>query len=175
MSTEAAGVGPIMSNSIDGREEFCYTLKIMSQTTIPQPRQLNREWRLVDAKGQTLGRLASRIVLVLRGKHKATFTPFLDTGDFVVVINAQHIRVTGQKVAQKLYQRYSGYPGGRTVQPLSEVLQRYPDRIVRQAVKGMLPDGPLGRQVLRHLKVYPGAEHPHQAQNPTPLHLTKGG
>lgn len=135
-------------------------------TTLPNAKTLGREWVLIDANNQVLGRLASRIALMLRGKHKVMYTPFLDTGDFVVVINARRIAVTGQKLAQKTYQRYSGYPGGLRVRTLDEVLQRHPERVLRQAVKGMMPDGPLGRRQLRKLKIYPGSEHPHGAQQP---------
>ena len=137
-------------------------------TTLPAYDRLNRQWLLIDAKDQVLGRLASRIALILRGKHKPTFTPFLDTGDFVVVINADKVAVTGQKVSKKIYQRYSGYPGGRRVQTLGDVLKTHPDRALRQAVKGMMPDGPLGRRMLGKLKIYAGTEHPHRAQQPQP-------
>jgi len=142
------------------------------KTTIPAPSQIDRKWLLVDAKGQVLGRLASRLALILRGKHKPTFTPFLDTGDFVVVINAEKVAVTGQKLTQKVYQRYSGYPGGRTTRLLGEVLQKHPDRAIRQAVKGMMPDGPLGRRMLGKLKIYAGPNHPHHAQQPQPVNDT---
>ena len=138
-------------------------------TTLPDARKLGREWRLVDAKGQVLGRLASRIAHVLRGKHKVTFTPFLDVGDFVVVVNASQIAVTGHKRTQKIYERYSGYPGGRTTRTLDQVLAVSPTRVLRQAVKGMMPDGPLGRRMLGKLKIYPGPEHPHAAQQPKAL------
>ena len=139
------------------------------KTTIPAHNQIDRRWLLIDAKDQVLGRLASRVALVLRGKHKPTYTPFLDTGDFVVVINAEKVAVTGQKLTQKVYQRYSGYPSGRTTQTLSDVLKRHPERAIRQAVKGMMPDGPLGRRLLGKLKVYAGPEHPHKAQQPQPI------
>ena len=144
-------------------------------TTLPSVKQLGRQWVLIDAKDQVLGRLASRITLILRGKHKVTYTPFLDTGDFVVVINAEKIAVTGQKLTQKLYQRYSGYPGGRRTRTLGYVLATHPDRALRQAVKGMMPDGPLGRRLLGKLKIYAGPEHPHGAQQPQPLTLTQPG
>ena len=140
-------------------------------TTFPDVKTFKRDWILIDAKDQVLGRLASRIALVLRGKHKPTFTPFLDTGDFVVVINAEHIAVTGQKLSQKIYQRYSGYPGGRKTRILGDVLERHPDRVLRQAVKGMMPDGPLGRRMLGKLKIYAGPDHPHRAQQPAPVSL----
>ena len=135
-------------------------------TTLPNAKDTGRQWVLIDAKDQVLGRLASRIAHILRGKHKVTYTPFLDTGDFVVVINAEKIAVTGQKLSQKLYQRYSGYPGGRRTRTLGQVLEKHPDRVLRQAVKGMMPDGPLARRMLGKLKVYAGSAHPHAAQQP---------
>ena len=138
-------------------------------TTLPKVKELGRQWVLVDAKNQVLGRMASRIALILRGKHKPTFTPFLDTGDFVVVINADKVAVTGQKLEQKVYQRYSGYPGGRRTRTLGQVLEKHPERVLRQAVKGMMPDGPLGRRMLGKLKIYAGPDHPHSAQQPQPL------
>ena len=138
-------------------------------TTFPDVKKLEREWVLIDAQNQVLGRLASRIALMLRGKHKVTYTPFLDTGAFVVVINAEKIAVTGQKLTQKMYQRYSGYPGGRRARSLSDVLKTHPDRALRQAVKGMMPDGPLGRRLLGKLRIYAGPNHPHGAQQPKPL------
>ncbi len=138
-------------------------------TTLPNAKQLGRQWVLIDAKDKVLGRLASRIALMLRGKHKAIFTPFLDTGDFVVVINAEKIAVTGQKLSQKIYQRYSGYPGGRREQTLETVLKLHPDLVLRKAVKGMMPDGPLGRRMLGKLKIYAGSTHPHGAQKPQPI------
>jgi large subunit ribosomal protein L13 len=144
-------------------------------TTIPSVNTMDRRWLLVDADGQVLGRLASRIALILRGKHKPTYTPFLDTGDFVVVVNVDKVKVTGQKSSQKMYQRYSGYPGGLRARPLDAVLAAHPDRILRQAVKGMMPDGPLGRRLLGNLKIYRGAEHPHTAQEPQPVQPTRKG
>ena len=141
-------------------------------TTIPSVKTMDRRWLLIDAKDQVLGRLASRIALILRGKHKPTYTPFLDTGDFVVVINAEQVKVTGQKLTQKVYQRYSGYPGGRRTRTLGQVLETHPDRVLRQAVKGMMPDGPLGRHLLGNLNIYRGATHPHTAQQPQPVTST---
>lgn len=138
-------------------------------TTFPAVKTMQRDWLLIDAEDQVLGRLASRIALILRGKHKPTYTPFLDTGDFVVVINAGKVAVTGNKLKQKTYQRYSGYPGGRRARTLEEVLRTHPDRALRQAVKGMMPDGPLGRRLLGKLKVYAGPAHPHAAQQPKPI------
>ena len=137
-------------------------------TTIPNAKTVARKWVLIDAQGQILGRLASRIALTLRGKDKVTYTPFLDTGDFVVVVNAEKIGVTGKKLSQKVYQRYSGYPGGRRTRLLDDVLKRQPELALRQAVKGMMPDGPLGRRLLGKLKIYAGAAHPHTAQQPQP-------
>jgi large subunit ribosomal protein L13 len=138
-------------------------------TTIPNIKTLERQWLLIDADRQVLGRLASRIALILRGKHKPTYTPFLDTGDFVVVINASKVTITGRKVMQKMYQRYSGYPGGRREQTMEKVLARHPERVLMQAVKGMLPHGPLARQMIGKLKIYPGPAHPHAAQQPQPM------
>ena len=142
----------------------------MKTTLIPPP-QATRRWVLIDAKGQVLGRMATRIARILRGKDKPTFTPFLDTGDFVVVINAKAIKVTGQKLTQKTYSRYSGYPGGLKTKTLQELLDRQPEQVIHRAVKGMIPDGPLGRRLLGKLKVYPGATHPHRAQQPEPIAL----
>ena len=141
-------------------------------TTFATPKTAARQWLLIDANNQVLGRLASRIALVLRGKHKPTFTPFLDAGDFVVVINAEKIALTGQKLNQKFVQRYSGYPGGLRATPVGKILAKHPERVLRKAVKGMMPHGPLGRQMLTKLKIYPGTEHPHQAQQPRAVTLT---
>ncbi len=138
-------------------------------TTLPSVNTMDHQWLLVDATDQVLGRLATRIVNVLRGKHKPTYTPFLDTGDFVIVVNAEKIAVTGNKRTQKIYQRYSGYPSGRRTRTLAQVLKVHPDRVIRQAVKGMMPDGPLGRHLLTKLKVYAGPSHPHAAQQPQPV------
>ncbi|HEX9780377.1 MAG TPA: 50S ribosomal protein L13 [bacterium] len=145
----------------------------MTTTTFPHTKQFVRDWVLIDARDQVLGRLASRISLILRGKHKPTFTPFLDTGDMVVVINVERIAVTGNKLLQKTYQRYSGYPGGRRVRVLRDVMAKHPDRVLRQAVKGMLPSGPLGRRMLGKLKIYAGASHPHGAQRPRTITVSK--
>ncbi len=144
-------------------------------TTLPNVKHLGRQWVLVDAQNQVLGRLASRIVLLLRGKHKPTYTPFLDTGDFVVVINAEKIAVTGQKLQQKIYERYSGYPGGRKTRTLGQVLETHPERAIHKAVKGMMPDGPLGRRMLGKLKIYAGPTHPHIAQKPQLITITQQG
>ena len=138
-------------------------------TTLPNIARLKREWVIIDATDQPLGRLASRIALMLRGKHKVTYTPFFDTGDFVVVVNVEKIGLSGQKRSQKIYQRYSGYPSGRRTRTMDQVLNTHPDRVLRQAVKGMMPEGPLGRRMFSKLKVYPGPNHPHAAQQPQPL------
>jgi large subunit ribosomal protein L13 len=135
-------------------------------TTFPKVSQIKQKWHVIDAKDQVLGRLATRIANLLRGKHKASYTPHLDTGDFVVVINADKVAVTGRKREKKIYQRYSGYPGGQTVQTLDEVITRHPERVIQKAVKGMMPEGPLGRSMFSKLKVYKGERHPHQAQKP---------
>ena len=131
--------------------------------------EIERQWYVVDAEGQTLGRLATRIADTLRGKRKAEFTPHVDTGDFVVVVNAEKISVTGNKREAKLYYRHSGYPGGLRSRTLAEQLDRRPTEVIRAAVKGMLPRNRLARQQLPKLKVYAGPEHPHSAQNPQPL------
>jgi large subunit ribosomal protein L13 len=128
-----------------------------------------RQWYVVDAQGQVLGRLASRIAMVLRGKTKATFTPYLDTGDFVVVVNAELVRLTGKKLDNKMYYRHSGYMGGLKTTSARHLLQRKPEALLKQAVRGMLPKNSLGRHLLKKLKVYTGGQHPHQAQQPVPL------
>ena len=143
----------------------------MNKTSIPSIDSINRQWYLVDAENQTLGRLASEVASLLRGKNKPCYTPHLDTGDFVVVINADKIRVSGKKSDQKLYRRHSGRPGGMKVEKFSSLQERIPERIVEQAIKGMLPHNVLGRQLFRKLKVYKGSQHPHSAQNPQSLHL----
>ncbi len=143
----------------------------MNKTTLPSPDTLDRQWYVVDAADQTLGRLASEVAQVLRGKNKPTYTPHLDTGDFVVVINADKIRVSGNKPTQKLYRRHSGRPGGMKTETFAHLQGRLPERIIEVAIKGMLPHNALGRQMFRKLKVYKGAEHPHAAQQPQPLAL----
>ncbi len=131
----------------------------------------DRQWVVVDAEGQTLGRLATRIADALRGKRKPTFTPHLDVGDFVVVVNAEKISVTGAKRTEKLYHRHSGYPGGLRTRTLTEMLEKRPEEVIRLAVKGMLPKNRLGRKQLTKLKVYAGPEHPHAAQKPQKLEI----
>lgn len=141
------------------------------KTTITKPADVERTWYVVDADGQTLGRLAARVAAVLRGKHKPGFSPSVDCGDYVIIVNADKIHVTGNKLTDKMYYRHSGYPGGLTEMTLRDQLKRYPTRPVELAVKGMLPKNKLGRQMIKKLKVYQGAEHPHQAQQPLPLEL----
>ncbi len=131
--------------------------------------EIDRRWYVVDARDETLGRLASRIARVLEGKHKPTWAPHLDSGDFVVVLNASRIAVTSDKLESKRYIRHSGYPQGLKEETLGHLLERRPEEVIRRAVKGMLPHTRLGAQQLRKLKVYPGADHPHQAQRPEPL------
>jgi large subunit ribosomal protein L13 len=133
--------------------------------------EIEREWYIVDAEGQTLGRLASRIAPVLRGKHKPTYTPHLDCGDYVIVVNAEKVHVTGRKKDQKAYYRHSGYPGGLKTITLREQLDKHPERVLQAAVKGMLPKNRLGRRMFKKLKVYAGEAHPHQAQQPKLLEL----
>ena len=141
----------------------------MNKTSTPSITSIKRNWFLVDAEGQTLGRLASEIANVLRGKNKPSFTPHLDTGDFVIVVNAEKIEVSGKKASQKLYRRHSGRPGGMKIEKFETLRDRIPERIIEQAVKGMLPHNSLGRQQFKKLKVYKGSEHPHDAQNPVLL------
>src|SRR6058998_2861229 len=136
------------------------------KTYSAKPGEITREWYLVDAEGKTLGRLATQIADVLRGKKKPQYTPHVDTGDFVVVVNAEKVRVTGKKLEQKIYYRHSGYPGGLRERTLAEQLARRPEEVIRKAVKGMLPKNKLAAAQLRKLKVYAGPEHPHSAQNP---------
>jgi large subunit ribosomal protein L13 len=141
------------------------------KTFTPRKEDIERKWYVVDANNQVLGRLASRIAQILRGKHKPTFTPHLDLGDHVVVVNAGKVRVTGRKAGQKRYYRYTGYPGGLRSVEYSKLLQERPERVLRHAVWGMLPHNRLGRKMIKKLKIYPAAEHPHQAQNPEALKL----
>ena len=143
----------------------------MNKTSLPQIDSLERQWYLVDAENKTLGRLATEVAAVLRGKNNPSFTPHLDTGDFVVVVNAEKIRVSGSKATQKLYRRHSGRPGGMKTETFEALQDRIPERIVEKAIKGMLPHNALGRQMFRKLKVYKGSEHPHAAQKPQPLQL----
>lgn len=139
------------------------------KTPTAKPRELERTWWVIDAEEQVLGRLATKVATVLRGKHKPIYTPHIDTGDFVVVINADKVKVTGNKEEQKLYWTYSGYYGSEKAVNVRTQRAQHPDRIVTHAVKGMLPKGPLGRQMLKKLKVYAGSAHPHHAQKPAEL------
>jgi large subunit ribosomal protein L13 len=141
------------------------------RTYTAKPGEVERRWYVVDADGQTLGRLATRIADTLRGKDKAQYTPHVDTGDFVVVVNAEKVLVTGNKLDQKRYYRHSGYPGGLRSRTLREQLERRPTEVIRKAVKGMLPRNRLARQQINKLKIYAGPEHPHEAQAPQPLEV----
>jgi large subunit ribosomal protein L13 len=144
----------------------------MQKTWNAKPGEIERRWYLVDAEGKTLGRLATQIADMLRGKTKPQYTPHVDTGDFVVVVNAEKIAVTGKKLDEKIYYRHSGYPGGLKERPLREELRRRPTEVLRKAVKGMLPRNRLARQQITKLKIYAGPDHPHEAQNPEVLELT---
>ena len=141
------------------------------KTFMASPATIERKWYVVDAEGQTLGRLASEIAKVLRGKNKPIFTPHIDTGDYVIVVNADKIKVTGKKMEQKIYYNHSDYPGGMRETTLKEMLDKKPTDVITLAVKGMLPKGPLGRTMIEKLHVYAGAEHPHAAQKPEALEI----
>ena len=143
-----------------------------TKTTLTPIKEIQRDWYVVDAADQRLGRLASEIAQVIRGKKKANYTPNMDVGDFVIVINADKVAVTGNKSSQKLYRRHSGRPGGMKTETFEQLQKRIPERIVEKAVKGMLPKNALGRQLFTKLKVYAGPDHPHDAQNPETLTLT---
>lgn len=143
------------------------------KTYVPKLGEIQRSWWLVDADGIAVGRLATEVATRLRGKHKPTFTPFLDTGDHVVVVNARKLVLTGAKLKQKMYRRYSGYPGGLKEVTAGRMMREHPERVVELAVKGMLPKGPLGRQMAKKLKVYAGPQHPHEAQSPRPLAIAR--
>ena len=143
----------------------------LQKTYSPKPADVERAWYVVDATDVPLGRLASELAPVLRGKHKATYAPHIDGGDFVVVVNAEKVHVSGNKEIEKIYFRHSGYPGGLRAETLSEVREKHPERLVEIAVRGMLPKNRLGRQMLRKLKVYAGPDHPHAAQKPEPMAL----
>ena len=141
------------------------------KTFVTKPDHIEREWWVVDAAGKTLGRLATEIAVVLRGKNKPIFAPNVDVGDYVIVINSEKIHVTGNKLFQKRYYRHSGYNGGLTSLTLEQQLEKHPDRVIHAAVKGMLPKNALGRQMMKKLKVYVGESHPHATQNPKPLEI----
>lgn len=141
------------------------------RTFSPKPDDIERAWHVVDADGLVLGRLASEVARLLRGKHKPIFAPHVDTGDFVVVVNAARIVVTADKAEKKIVYRHSGYPGGLKEQTFADLLAKRPEEVIRRAVRGMLPKNRLGRQMLKKLKVYPGPDHPHAAQRPAPLEV----
>jgi large subunit ribosomal protein L13 len=143
----------------------------VEKTYVTKKDDVQREWYVVDATGQTLGRLAAQVANYLRGKHKPIYSPSVDAGDFVIVVNAERIHVTGRKLDQKIYYRYSGYPGGLKEITLRSLLEKHPARVIEHAVRGMLPKNRLGRKMFRKLKVYAGPEHPHAAQKPKPLEL----
>ena len=141
------------------------------KTTLAKETEISRDWILVDATDKVLGRLAVKIANILRGRHRPTYTPHVDTGDFVVVINAEKVKLTGKKDEQKLYQRYSGYRGGLKEEKASKIRERHPERLIQLAVKGMMPKNVLSRTAFGRLKVYAGSEHPHAAQNPQAVEL----
>ncbi len=141
------------------------------KTFSAKPHEVKRDWFVIDADGKTLGRMATEIARRLRGKHKVEYTPHVDTGDYIVVVNAGKVRVTGNKTTDKIYYRHTGYPGGIRQETFEKLLARKPEQVIETAVKGMLPHNPLGRAMLRKLKVYPGAEHPHTAQQPQELNV----
>jgi len=141
------------------------------KTYFPKAKDVQKKWYVVDAAGKTLGRLATQVAAILRGKHKPTYTPYMDMGDNVIIVNAEKIQVTGAKYTQKNYYRHSGHPGGIKVTNYSDMIQDKPARVLTLAIKGMLPHNRLGRAILKHLKVYKGAEHPHEAQQPEKLEL----
>ncbi|MBC8414453.1 MAG: 50S ribosomal protein L13 [Nitrospira sp.] len=143
------------------------------KTLFAKKTDVDRKWYVVDADDQVLGRLASQVATVLRGKHKATFTPHTDTGDFIVIVNAGRVRLTGNKMQQKAYYHHTGYPGGIRKEMVKDILKDKPERVIESAVRGMLPKNKLGRQLFSKLKVYGGPDHPHQSQNPEKLILTK--
>lgn len=141
------------------------------KTFVAKPAEVKRDWYVVDAQGQTLGRLSTEIARRLRGKHKAEFTPHVDTGDYIVVINAEKVTVTGRKTKQKMYHRHTGYPGGLKSMSFEKMIDHKPERVIELAVKGMIPRNPLGRAMLKKLKVYAGVDHPHTAQQPKELKI----
>jgi len=140
-----------------------------NKTFVTKASDIQREWVVVDAAGQNLGRLATKVAALLRGKHRPYFSPALDTGDFVIVVNAEKVTVTGGKMIEKEYYNYSGYPGGLRITQLKDQLAKHPDRVITHAVKGMLPHTKLGRAIIKKLKVYAGPDHPHKAQTPKKL------
>ncbi|MBS3783060.1 MAG: 50S ribosomal protein L13 [Anaerolineae bacterium] len=143
----------------------------MKRTYVTKSEDVQRDWYVVDARGQTLGRLASEVAQIVRGKHKPIYSPSVDVGDYVIVVNADQVHVTGRKLDQKMYYRHSGYPGGLKEVSLRRMLEEHPTRVIEYAVRGMLPKNRLGRKMLKKLKVYAGPAHPHEAQQPKPLEL----
>ena len=143
----------------------------MQKTYVPKSGDVTHDWKLVDANGRNLGRLATQISTILLGKDKPTFTPGVDTGDYVIVVNAEHITVTGNKLDDKYYYRHSGYPGGLKKINLRDQLAKHPDRVIRRAVWGMLPHSRYGRKLIKKLKIYAGPDHPHKAQDPVQVEL----
>src|SRR5688572_31790540 len=162
---------PLSSSAAAAHPAWLHSARHAMKTYVATPLDRERNWLLVDAEGQTLGRLATQIADALRGKRKPAYTPHVDTGDFVVVVNAEKISVTGQKRNEKMYYRHSGYPGGLKSRTLNDMLERRPEEVIRLAVKGMLPRTRLGRQQLTKLKVYAGPDHPHAAQKPEPMEI----
>lgn len=141
------------------------------KTYTPKPPEIERKWYLVDANGKILGRLASQIATILRGKHKPIYSPHMDVGDHVIIINAEKIRVTGKKASNKRYYRHTGYPGGLRFDTYAALMQKHPERILEKAIRGMLPHNKLGRKMYKKLKVYAGEDHPHQAQKPEKIEI----
>ncbi len=141
------------------------------KTYVTKPAEVEHSWFVIDADGKNLGRLATKIATLLRGKHKPIFSPSVDCGDYVVVVNAEKVQVTGTRMDDKMYHRHSGYPGGLTSITMRDQLKKYPNRVLEAAVRGMLPKNKLGRKLIKKLKVYAGAEHPHEAQRPVPMEL----
>lgn len=143
----------------------------MKKTYSAKPEEVERKWYIVDATDQTLGRMATQIATILRGKHKPMYTPHVDCGDYVIVINAEQVHVTGNKLEDKMYYHHSGYPGGLRQTPLKTMLVKHPDQVISEAVRRMLPKNNLSRHMLKKLKVYAGPDHPHEAQQPEPLEI----
>ncbi|MHA7880311.1 MAG: 50S ribosomal protein L13 [Saccharospirillum sp.] len=141
------------------------------KTFVAKPAEVKRDWFVIDAEGQTLGRLATEVARRLRGKHKAEYTPNVDTGDYIVIVNAEKVAVTGRKSKQKMYHRHTGYPGGLKSMNFEKLIDHKPERVIELAVKGMIPRNPLGRAMLKKLKVYAGVDHPHAAQQPKELKI----
>ena len=141
------------------------------KTYVAKEKDINRKWYFVDAKGKVLGRLATRVASILRGKHKAIYTPYIDTGDHVIIVNANKITVTGDKLKSKVYKSFSGYPGGLKITNLAAMMEKDSTKVVRLAIQRMLPDNPLGRDMIKKVKIYSGSEHPHEAQCPQALKI----